>query len=181
MAAAVALAAGLIMSLGSEQAQGSQPGQDEDDAFSSPQQTVPRYREARPDEPGLRYQRVDPPRSVPQAPAPRYGQDERDGQDERYAQDEPDEDDVLRPRRPLPQGRYDSDLEPEDPAFSEPELDDAITANDALRIARSKGMVRAGRVREGRRGFVVTGRDIDGFAMRIVIDRDGFVVDLRRE
>lgn len=61
------------------------------------------------------------------------------------------------------------------------EADDDISEDDAVRIARREGMRRVERVREGRRGWVVVGIDRDGNDLRIMIGRDGEVIDVQRE
>lgn len=61
------------------------------------------------------------------------------------------------------------------------ETEEEITEEDAVRIARSEGMRRVERVREGRRGWVVVGIDRNGDDMRVMIGRDGEVMDVQRE
>jgi hypothetical protein len=61
------------------------------------------------------------------------------------------------------------------------EVEDEISEEDAVRIARSEGMRRVERVREGRRGWVVVGIDRNGDDMRVMIGRDGEVMDVQRE
>lgn len=119
-----------------------------------PQPTVPRYREARPDEPGLRYRRIDPETSAPRSaepvqPAPRY------------SQVEPEDEEV--------EPRY---------RRGEPE---SITTDEAVRIAREEGLARIDRVREGRRGWMIVGIDDNGDDMRVIISRTGEVVAIQRE
>lgn len=122
-----------------------------------PQQTVPRYREARPDEPGLRYRRVDP-----EGQPPLRGQAEQERQGHRFSQVEPEDDEDVAPRY----------------RRSQPE---SITTDDAVRIAREEGLARIDRVREGRRGWVIVGIDDNGDDMRIIINRNGEVVAIQRE
>ncbi|RDJ22159.1 hypothetical protein DWF00_23670 [Bosea caraganae] len=172
LAAVAALAATLVMPAGNAWAQSIEPEQEqEEEGLRPPEpvpQQVPRYREARPDEPGLRYRRVEPeaeaPRPAePEGGVPRYGQAEpEDVTPPRYRQPEPEESDELEPRYRR------------DPLES-------ITTDDALRIARGEGLARVGRVREGRRGWVIVGIDRNGDDMRIVINRSGEVVDVQRE
>jgi hypothetical protein len=61
------------------------------------------------------------------------------------------------------------------------DADDDISEDDAVRIARQEGMRRVERVREGRRGWVVVGVDRNGDDMRIMIGRDGEIIDVQRE
>lgn len=61
------------------------------------------------------------------------------------------------------------------------EIDDEISEDEAVRIARREGLRRVERVREGRRGWVVVGIDRNGDDMRITIGRDGEVIDIQRE
>ena len=58
---------------------------------------------------------------------------------------------------------------------------DGIAEYEAIRIARSEGLVQVERVRQGRRGWVIAGVDRDGEDMRIIISRDGAVIDIQRE
>lgn len=164
LAVVTALAAMLAMPAGSALAQSADLEQEQEEEGLRPPETVPqqvpRYREARPDEPGLRYRRVDPetpaPRSAePQEVAPRQGQ--------RYGQAEPEDSDEIEP----PRYRRDA-----------PE---SITTDEAVRIAREEGLMRIDRVREGRRGWVIVGIDDNGDDMRIVISRTGEVVAVQRE
>lgn len=61
------------------------------------------------------------------------------------------------------------------------EAEDEISEDGAVRIATREGMRRVERVREGRRGWVVVGIDRNGDDMRIMIGRDGEVIDVQRE
>ncbi len=61
------------------------------------------------------------------------------------------------------------------------EEEDGISEEEAVRIARNEGMRRIERVREGRRGWVVVGIDRNGDDMRVMISRDGEVIDVQRE
>lgn len=74
------------------------------------------------------------------------------------------------------------ELVPEEPARPyrrrEPE---GITEFEAVRIARGEGLDRVERVREGGRGWVIVGIDHNGDDLRIVISRDGDVVDVQRD
>ncbi len=61
------------------------------------------------------------------------------------------------------------------------EAEGEISEDEAVRIARSEGMRRVERVREGRRGWVFVGIDRKGDDMRVMIGRDGEVIDVQRE
>lgn len=61
------------------------------------------------------------------------------------------------------------------------EAEEEISEEEAVRIARREGMRRVERVREGRRGWVIVGIDRNGDDMRIMIGRDGEVIDVQRE
>ncbi|AMJ60944.1 hypothetical protein [Bosea sp. PAMC 26642] len=63
------------------------------------------------------------------------------------------------------------------PRFEE----EGISEFDAVRIARREGLERVERVRQGRRGWVVVGIDVNGDDMRVIIRRDGEVIDVQRE
>lgn len=56
---------------------------------------------------------------------------------------------------------------------------DGISEREAVRIARRRGVDEVERVRETPRGFVVSGTDRDGDEIRVVISRDGDVIDVR--
>jgi hypothetical protein len=58
---------------------------------------------------------------------------------------------------------------------------EGITEYEAVRIARREGLERVERVRQGRRGWVIAGVDRDGEDIRIIISRDGAVIDVQRE
>lgn len=151
--AMLAMSAGVAMAqeLDSDQEEGLRPPE------LVPQQTVPRYREARPDEPGLRYRRVEP-----EGQAPLRGQAEQQAPGQRFSQAEPEEEEDVAPRY----------------RRSQPE---SITTDDAVRIAREEGLARIDRVREGRRGWVIVGIDDNGDDMRIIINRNGEIVAIQRE
>lgn len=157
LAVVMAVAATLAMPGAVALAQGLGLDQEESDLRPPelvPDQAVPRYREARPDEPGLRYRRIEPEMQVPRSteparPAPRY------------SQADPEEDEAEpRYRRGGPE---------------------SITTDEAVRIAREEGLARVDRVREGRRGWVIVGIDDNGDDMRIIVSRSGEVVAIQRE
>lgn len=89
IAAIAAIAVVLDVPTGSASAQEFDVEQEENGL--RPPERVPRYREARPDEPGLRYRRVEPEAGTPRPadPAPRYGQDELDEPGTRYGRAQP--------------------------------------------------------------------------------------------
>ncbi|MDP3406665.1 PepSY domain-containing protein [Bosea sp. (in: a-proteobacteria)] len=58
---------------------------------------------------------------------------------------------------------------------------ESITEYEAIQIAKGEGLDRVERVREGRRGWVVVGIDRNGDDMRIMISRDGEVIDVQRD
>lgn len=58
---------------------------------------------------------------------------------------------------------------------------EGISEGEAVLIARRQGLDRVERVRQGRRGWVVAGIDIDGDDIRVIISNDGDVVDVQRE
>ncbi|AMJ59381.1 hypothetical protein AXW83_02845 [Bosea sp. PAMC 26642] len=59
--------------------------------------------------------------------------------------------------------------------------DEGISEFDAVRIARREGLERVERVRQGRRGWVVVGIDVNGDDIRVIIRRDGEIIDVQRE
>lgn len=77
----------------------------------------------------------------------------------------------VRPPEVVPEGR----------AAPRYEAEDEISEEEAVRIARREGMRRVERVREGRRGWVVVGSDRNGDDMRVMIGRDGEIIDVQRE
>lgn len=77
----------------------------------------------------------------------------------------------VRPREFMPDRR---------PAPRE-ELEEEISEDEAVSIARRAGMRRVEREREGRRGWVLVGIDRNGDDLRIIIGRDGEVIDIQRE
>lgn len=56
---------------------------------------------------------------------------------------------------------------------------DGISEREAVRIARRQGVEEVDRVRPTPRGWVVGGTDRNGDEIRVVISRDGDVVDVR--
>ncbi|WP_156330221.1 PepSY domain-containing protein [Bosea vaviloviae] len=58
---------------------------------------------------------------------------------------------------------------------------EGITEYEAVRLARGEGLDRVERVRQGRRGWVIVGIDVNGDDMRIIISRDGDVIDVQRD
>lgn len=70
-----------------------------------------------------------------------------------------------------PRERY--DRRPPPPRY------DGINEREAVRIARRQGVEEVDRVRPTPRGWVVGGTDRNGDEIRVVISRDGDVVDVR--
>ncbi|MDZ4365440.1 MAG: PepSY domain-containing protein [Afipia sp.] len=69
--------------------------------------------------------------------------------------------------------------EPERPhRWLEPE---GITEYEAIRIACGEGLDRVERVRQDRRGWVIVGIDRNSDDIRIIISRDGDVIDVQRD
>ncbi len=70
-----------------------------------------------------------------------------------------------------------------DPGFDRrdrrPPRFDGISEREAVRIARRRGVDDVERVRETPRGFVVSGTDRYGDEIRVVVSRDGEVIDVR--
>lgn len=58
---------------------------------------------------------------------------------------------------------------------------EGISEGEAVQIARRQGLDRVEHVRQGRRGWVVAGIDVDGDDIRVIISNDGDVVDVQRE
>lgn len=58
---------------------------------------------------------------------------------------------------------------------------EGISEGEAVRIATREGLERVERVRQGRRGWVVAGIDVDGDDIRVIISNSGEVIDVQRE
>lgn len=58
---------------------------------------------------------------------------------------------------------------------------EGISEGEAVRIARREGLERVERVRQGRRGWVVAGIDMDGDDIRVIISNRGDIIDVQRE
>ncbi|MBX9911393.1 MAG: PepSY domain-containing protein [Beijerinckiaceae bacterium] len=56
---------------------------------------------------------------------------------------------------------------------------DGISEREAVRIARRQGVEEVERVRETPRGWRISGLDRNGDEIRVIISRDGDVVDVR--
>lgn len=56
-----------------------------------------------------------------------------------------------------------------------------ISRREAVRIARRRGLVDVEDVRRRRGVWIVSGSDDDGYGMRVVINDEGYVVDVRRD
>lgn len=59
--------------------------------------------------------------------------------------------------------------------------DDGITERQAVRIARRRGIVEVDRVRRRSNVWIISGRDEYGDDIRVVVNDDGDVVDVRRD
>ncbi len=58
---------------------------------------------------------------------------------------------------------------------------EGISEYEAVRIAQGEGLDRVERVRQGRRGWVIVGIDRNGDDMRIIISRNGDIIDVQRD
>lgn len=58
---------------------------------------------------------------------------------------------------------------------------DGISERAAIRIARRRGVVEVDRVRRGRNVWIVAGTDEYGDEIRVIVDDEGEVVDVRRD
>lgn len=58
---------------------------------------------------------------------------------------------------------------------------EGITEYEAVRAARGVGLEQVERVRQGRRGWVVRGLDVNGDDIRVIISREGEIIDVQRE
>lgn len=56
-----------------------------------------------------------------------------------------------------------------------------ISEREAVRIARRRGVVDVGYVRRGRNVWIVAGTDQYGYGIRVIVNDDGYVVDVRRD
>jgi hypothetical protein len=70
---------------------------------------------------------------------------------------------------------------PRAPVYDEEDAGDGISARAAIRIARRRGVVDVERVRRGREVWIVSGTDEYGDDIRVVVNDDGYVVDVRRD
>lgn len=69
---------------------------------------------------------------------------------------------------------------PPAPSYDDDE-DYGISRREAVRIARRRGLVDVEDVRRRRGVWIVSGTDDDGYDIRIVINDEGYVVDVRRD
>lgn len=67
---------------------------------------------------------------------------------------------------------------PPAPTYDDDEADYGISRRDAVRIARRRGLVDDVRRRRG--VWIVSGTDDEGDDIRIVINDEGYVIDVRR-
>jgi hypothetical protein len=59
--------------------------------------------------------------------------------------------------------------------------DDGISERAAIRIARRRGVVAVDRVRRGRNVWIVAGTDEYGDEIRVIVNDEGEIVDVRRD
>jgi hypothetical protein len=74
--------------------------------------------------------------------------------------------------------RVDPGFEPRERLPPPPRFD-GISEREAVRIARRQGVDEVERVRETPRGWIISGTDSEGEDIRVVISRDGEVIDVR--
>lgn len=65
--------------------------------------------------------------------------------------------------------------------YEDEDESDGIGARAAIRIARRRGVADVERVRRGREVWIVSGTDAYGDDIRVVVNDDGYVVDVRRD
>ena len=65
--------------------------------------------------------------------------------------------------------------------YDDDEADYGITQRDAVRIARRRGLVDLEDIQRRRGVWIVSGTDDDGDDIRVVINDEGYVVDVRRD
>lgn len=78
---------------------------------------------------------------------------------------------------PLPPGQP----RPSARAYDDDDEDYGITQRDAVRIARRRGLVDVEDIRHRRGVWIVSGTDDDGDDIRVVINDEGDVIDVRRD
>jgi hypothetical protein len=70
---------------------------------------------------------------------------------------------------------------PSAPGYDDDDEDYGITQRDAVRIARRRGLVDLEDIQHRRGVWIVSGTDDDGDDIRVVINDEGDVVDVRRD
>jgi hypothetical protein len=70
---------------------------------------------------------------------------------------------------------------PRPPAYDDDDEDYGITRREAVRIARRRGLVDLEDIQHRRGVWIVTGTDDEGDDIRVVINDEGYVVDVRRD
>ena len=67
------------------------------------------------------------------------------------------------------------------PAYDDDDQDYGISRREAVRIARRRGVVDVENVSRRRGVWIVSGTDDEGDDIRVVVDDEGYVVDVRRD
>ncbi|MEI5667000.1 hypothetical protein WBO78_18770 [Bosea sp. CCNWLW174] len=70
---------------------------------------------------------------------------------------------------------------PPAPAYDDDDGDYGISRRDAVRIARRRGVVDVENVSRRRGVWIVSGIDEEGDGIRVVVNDEGYVVDVRRD
>jgi hypothetical protein len=70
---------------------------------------------------------------------------------------------------------------PPAPAYDDDDEDYGISRREAVRIARRRGLADVESVNRRRGVWIVSGTDDDGDDIRVVINDEGYVVDVRRD
>jgi hypothetical protein len=70
---------------------------------------------------------------------------------------------------------------PPAPTYGDDDEDYGISRREAVRIARRRGLAEIEDVRRRRGVWIVSGTDDDGDDIRVVINDEGYVVDVRRD
>lgn len=70
---------------------------------------------------------------------------------------------------------------PPAPAYEEDDRDYGISRREAVRIARRRGVVDVENVSRRRGVWIVAGTDDEGDDIRVVVNDEGYVVDVRRD
>jgi hypothetical protein len=70
---------------------------------------------------------------------------------------------------------------PRPPAPAYDDEDYGVSRREAVRIARRRGLVEVEDVRRRRGVWIVSGSDDDGYGIRVVVNDEGYVVDVRRD